>query len=104
MGAAQKFDLEHRLEAYFATLRASPVRDALKRSAGNWQIYAAVTGSAVAMVTGASASSIGSGIRHITGEPMASVRALTQHPASSKNIPLLSAVRLAMARQDVGFS
>jgi hypothetical protein len=65
MGAARKFDLDHRLEAYFATLRSAALREALKRSAGNWQLYAAVTGSALAMVTNASAQIIGSGIPDI---------------------------------------
>src|ERR1700689_2458207 len=102
MSSGRKFDLDHRLEAYFATLRSSSLKEALKRSAGNWQLYAAVTGSAMAMVTNASASIIGSGIRDITGEPIASVQAAKQHFASSKNQPLLHAVRLAMARQDSG--
>ena len=85
MGAARKFDLDRRLEAYFATLRSSSLREALKRSAGNWQIYAAVTGSAMAMVTSASASIIGSGIRDVTAESIASVLAAKQHRTSSKN-------------------
>src|ERR1039457_4741768 len=68
MGAARKFDLDHRLEGYFATVRS------LKHSAGNWQLYAAVTGSAMAMVTNASAQIIGGGIRDITADPIASAR------------------------------
>ena len=56
MGATRKLDLDRRLEAYFATLRSSSLREALKRSAGNWQTYAAVTGSAMAMATSASAA------------------------------------------------
>src|ERR1035438_7704264 len=68
MGAARKFDLDHRLEGYFATVRS------LKHSAGNWQLYAAVTGSAMAMVTNASAQIIGSGIRNIATDPIASAR------------------------------
>ena len=48
-----------RLEVHFATLRAPSLKDVLKRSAGNWQMYAAVTGSAMAMATGASAAIIG---------------------------------------------
>ena len=66
MGDAQKSDLEHRLEAYFATLRSTSLKDVLKRSAGNWQLYAAVTGSALAMVTNASAQMIASGVRGVT--------------------------------------
>ncbi len=44
MGAPRKTDLDRRLEAYFATLRPTPLRDVIKRSAANWPIYAAVTG------------------------------------------------------------
>jgi hypothetical protein len=102
MGAARKLDLDHRLEAYFATLRSSVLREALKRSAANWQIYAAVTGSAMAMATSASASIIGSGIRDNRADPIASVLAAKQHLASSKNMPMRNAVRLAMARRDSG--
>jgi hypothetical protein len=101
MGAVRKPDLDSRLDAYFATLRSSCSDKAQKYSAGNWQIYAAVTGSAMAMVTGASAALIGSGIRDIAAERVASVRAAKEHLGSSKNAPpLMKAVRLAMARQD----
>ena len=99
MGLARKFDLDDRLEAYFATLRSSSLREALKRGAGNWQMYAAVTGSAMAMLTGASAAMIGSGMRDIGAERARSVRP-AKHFASSKNAPLLSAVRLAMVRRN----
>jgi PEP-CTERM motif len=57
----RKVKLDNRLNAYFATLRRSSLRDALKRSVENWQVYAAVTGSAVAMATNSSASLIYSG-------------------------------------------
>jgi len=60
MGKARKSDLDRRLEAHFATLR--PWREVLKRSAGHWQMYAAVGSSALAMVTGTLASIIGGGI------------------------------------------
>src|ERR1700691_1937002 len=98
MGAPRKPDLDQRLEAYFATLRSSSLREALKRGAGNWQMYAAVTGSAMAMLTGASAAMIGSGMRDIGAERARSVRS-AKHFASSRNAPLMKAVRLAMARQ-----
>src|SRR5580692_6944662 len=98
MGAPRKFDLDRRLEAYFATLRSST----LKRGAGNWQIYAAVTGSAMAMVTNASASVIGTGNRDISTEPIASARTARRIFASSRNTPLVNSVRLAMGRQDSG--
>ena len=91
MDAPRKSDLEHRLEAHFATLRSSSPRTALKRSAGNWQVYAAVTGSAMAMVTGVSAAIIGSGIRDITPAPVASVREAILNPASSGNTRFFNA-------------
>jgi uncharacterized protein (TIGR03437 family) len=102
MGTIRKFDFDRRLEAYFATLRSSSLREVLKRSAENWQIYAAVTGSAMAMATSASASIIGSGVRDHKADPIASVLAAKQHLASSKNMPFTNAVRLAMAWQGSG--
>ena len=102
MRAGRKLDLDRRLEAYFSNLRSSPLKEALQRGVGNWQIYAAVTGSAMAMVTSASASIIGSRIVDTTVERAASVRTAKQYPASSKSMPLMHAVRLAMARQDAG--
>lgn len=59
---APNSELDSRLNGYFATLRASSFGDVLRRSVDNWQIYAAVTGSAVAMATNASASVIYSGV------------------------------------------
>jgi uncharacterized protein (TIGR03437 family) len=97
MADAQKSDLEHRLEAYFATRRATSFKDILKRSAGNWQLYAAVTGSALAMVTNASAQMIASGVRGVTADPVASARAAQDYLANSQNMELRSAIRLAMA-------
>src|SRR5579872_3504564 len=99
MGRKRKSDLDRRLEAYFATLRSSPLREALKRSVGNWQLYAAVSGSAMAMMTGASAAVITSNIR-VTPDPMASVRVAKQNLSSSNAPPFLKDVRLAFARQD----
>ncbi len=94
------FDLDRRLDAHFATLRSpSPKetqRDALKPSAANWQFYAAVTGSALAMATGASASVIQSAGGGVATEPTASVMPGNPNPASA-NIPLIHAVQLAMA-------
>jgi hypothetical protein len=40
-GTARKAGLDHRLDAYFATLRSSSLRETLKRSVANWRIYAA---------------------------------------------------------------
>jgi len=58
MGNRHRLDLENRLDAYFATLSPSALRKVLRRSAANWQMYAAVTGSAMAMATGAAASNV----------------------------------------------
>ena len=100
--AASKLDLDRRLEAYFATLRPASLRELLKRSAANWQLYAAVTGSAVAMATGASASMLVSGIPDSTPEPAASIRTARQSFGSSKNMPLMNAIRAAIAKQNLG--
>jgi uncharacterized protein (TIGR03437 family) len=102
MSAPRKVDLDHRLEAYFATLRSSSLREALKRSVGNWQIYAAVTGSAMAMATNASASIIGSGIRDIAAQPDPNFLFERQHLTTSQNAPVIKTIRLAMARQNAG--
>jgi uncharacterized protein (TIGR03437 family) len=99
MGATGKLDLDSRLEAYFATLRASSLKEALKRSVGHWQMYAAVTGSAMAMATSASAQLIESVNRDIAADSIANVLAASMNPAGSKDIPLIMAVRLAMAKQ-----
>jgi hypothetical protein len=69
--------LNNRLDAYFAALSSRPAADTLKRSAANWQYYAAVTGSAMAMATtNASAAIIYDGSGAIAG-PHASVLAGT---------------------------
>ncbi|HLY20452.1 MAG TPA: hypothetical protein VKR61_24665, partial [Bryobacteraceae bacterium] len=98
MGATRKFDLDRRLDSYFATLHASPLKEALKRSIGNWQVYAAVSGSAMAMATGASAAIIGTGAR-VTREPAASVRVVRQNPASSQAPPFLADNRIAVLQR-----
>jgi len=102
MGKPRKLDLDHRLEAYFATLRSSSFRETLKRNMSNWQIYAAVSGSAMAMATSASASIIGSGVR-FTREPFASVRVLKQQPASSNGSLFPTRAKLAAVLQAQGF-
>ena len=102
MGAARKFDLDHRLEDYFATLRSTPAREVLKRHACNWQMYAAVTGSALAMVTNASAQIIGSGIQDIAADPIASARIAQHFLANSQNLAVRNVIRLAMATGNSG--
>jgi len=95
----RKCGLDDRLDAYFATLRPAALKQALKKSAGNWQFYAAVTSSAMAMVTSASTSMIVSGVRDIAADPVASARTAKLQFGSSKDLPLANAFRLAMARQ-----
>jgi len=96
MGTARKFDLDRGLEAYLATLCSS-----FRSKPPNWQIYASVTGSAMAMLTGASAAIIGNEIQDAAAEPIASVRD-AKDPASFRTMPMIHAVRLAMAKQDSG--
>ena len=60
---------------------------------GNWQIYAAVSGSAVAMATGASAAIISSSGTGITREPTASARLAQRNLTSSNNAPLRNDVK-----------
>jgi hypothetical protein len=94
MRRATQFDLHQRLEAYFATAR----RDASK-TPSHWQLYAAATGSALAMLTGASASIVGDG-HWVSAEPMRDFLADRQHIGASRNAPSIKAARLAMQRQD----
>jgi hypothetical protein len=54
--------LDERLSDYAAVTRISATAKSLYRRTGSWPIYAAATGSALAMATGASASLITSGI------------------------------------------
>jgi uncharacterized protein (TIGR03437 family) len=93
-------DLDKHLEAYFATLRSTSLRETLKRRLGSWQIYAAATGSAMAMATSASAAIISGETRDIPTEPVANTRPGSQNVASMRTMPLLNAVRQAMAKQD----
>src|ERR1700723_1184668 len=80
-----------RLEAYLATLRSSALKEATKREAAKsrvarWQHYAAVTGSAMALATNASLSSLGAD--------------MPRRFASSQSEPLLRSVKLAMAARN----
>lgn len=100
MRKAQKSDLDRRLEAHFSTLRPYALRDRLKRRAGHWQKYAAVSGSALAMVTGASTSIIGGGIP-LTPQA-ASVRLAKSNRASFKGLRTVSDIRFALAGRFAG--
>jgi len=92
-------ELERRLKAYFATLRSLELKETLKRSLANWPVYAAVSGSAMAMATGASASIISNGIK-TAREPSASVRLAKPGSAGSKGPPFRIDAILAAARAD----
>src|SRR6185437_15695367 len=72
MSDVKKDGLAVRLDAHFAALRVSSTRGALKRQTKNWQVYAAATGSALAMATNASASIIYSNTL-ITAGPVESI-------------------------------
>jgi hypothetical protein len=77
----------------------------LKHTGANWQIYAAVTGSALAMATNASAGVIYSGIQNITAGPISAtgghVHSQTSHQSSFKKIGLKNATGAPIGR---GFS
>jgi hypothetical protein len=61
-------ELENRLNGHFATLRS------VQRGKSNWPVYAAVTGSALAMATNAAAGSITySGVLNVSTSPVVSV-------------------------------
>jgi hypothetical protein len=78
MRASRRSELGRRLEAYFATLRPASLKGALKRTAGNCEIYAAVSGSALAMMTGASVAVFADSVPESTAERAASVRSFKQ--------------------------
>ena len=99
MRSARKIQLENRLEAYFATLRSTAPAETLKRMVANWPVYAAVSGSALAMATGASAALM-SGDTRGAGQPTASVRISRQPMGSSKAPPFFLDAILAGAKQD----
>ena len=67
--AARETQLNERLSGYSALTRVSAAARSLHRRTGNWPIYAAATGSALAMATGASASIIYSGPIDATVSP-----------------------------------
>ena len=96
----KRCDLEWRLEAYFATLHSSQVKEALKRSLANWPIYAAVSGSAMAMITSATASIVNSGVRSIRPETIASFRTSRDHFAEFRKIAAISAVNFSQPPAD----
>src|ERR1700721_1626779 len=74
MSAPRRVHRDDRLEAYLASLHTSSWKEVLKRSAAHWQLYAAVTGSALAMATNVPVSEAG-GLRHIKAGPIPNVSA-----------------------------
>ena len=58
MAYERKPELCNRLDAHFATLKSQPTGCTMKRRLAGWRMYAAVTGSAMAMASSASASII----------------------------------------------
>ena len=90
MGPARKHELDKRLADYSATLRSSRLEETRKRRSGNWQVYAAVTGSALAMATNASAGTISIINSSLTGNVTAgrspTSRILLAHPSRNTSL------------------
>jgi hypothetical protein len=77
--------LDRRLDLHFATLRTAAFR------AGNWQRYAAVTGSALAMATSAAANVVYSGPLNQSTPVLASANQTTQSPFTDTLVGLKTA-------------
>src|SRR5215469_3740171 len=92
MSASRK----QRLEARLANRRVSSLSGTAKRQASHWPLYAAVTGSALAMSVNAPVPVLNPALR----DPIAAAvpRFLPPElPSNSHNDPLIRAVKLAMA-------
>jgi len=98
MGSTYSAELNRRLEAHFATLGSHTLRETLRRHRNTWQIYAAVTGSALALATSASAAAIHSGTEALDTNPSASAVPDGPHLASAANIAFINAAKRAMSR------
>src|SRR5690242_12748678 len=96
-------EVDRRLDDHFSSLPSlSAARRRAKQSVSNWHVYAAALSSAAAMVTSASASVIGEPAADDIAEPgLAAVRQRQQF-ASSRTMPILKAVRRAMAHASRG--
>jgi len=81
MGINQKTQLSGRLRGYFDGIGAGT-----RRHAGNWQVYAAVTGSAMAMATNASAQILHTGVGDVITAQLSSVSISNLHPESTKSV------------------
>ena len=96
-------DPNDRPQPCLVTLHSSTLKDLLRRRAARWQLYAAVTGSAVAMATHASVSRAGA--RDTIGGLVpdlleAQPSAAQQSSATSPDLPLMASVRAAMASRN----
>ena len=83
-----------RLEAYLATTRSGCLREAPKGRMARWQRYAAVTGSAMALATNSSLSSLGAGM--VDSAPDASLLATPRSFAMAGRSPGLFAAASAL--------
>ena len=83
-----------RLEAYLATTRSGSLRGAPKGGMARWQRYVAVTGSAMALATNASLSSLGAGM--VDSVPDASLLATPRSFAMAGRSPRLFAAASAL--------
>lgn len=83
--------LDRRLEAHFATLRS--------RRPAHWRLYAAVTGSAMAMATSLSAAIIGAEPHNLPATPDARIQPGTQQLATLRTMPIVGVIRSAAAQQ-----
>lgn len=99
--SSSRIAFDQRLDAHFATLRSPSPREVLQRSASRWKFYAAVTGSAMAMATGVSASAIHNGVDDAAGEAVASAVAMGKQLASSRNVAFINAIKPAIGRAGI---
>src|ERR1035438_4434729 len=102
MNAPRKDSRNDRLEAYLATLRSPSWKEVLRRGAAHWHLYAAVTGSAMAMATSTSLSGLVRDHRDLPTGPMPNLLSAKQPSAHSQDSPLIRAATLAMARRRSG--
>jgi uncharacterized protein (TIGR03437 family) len=92
MRTRRSSQLDQRLEAYSSTLRAFPLQHLLKRGMANWQLYAAITGSAIAV--GPAFPSV----RAETEPATSSAQPFRPNPGSSHGNPAVEAARPDLTR------
>ncbi len=103
MNAERKIDSTDRPDTPLAALHSSTLNDLLKRAA-RWRLYAAVTGSAVAMATNGSVSRASGGASDLTARLMPALLQAQHFSPTSSNTPLLESVRSALASRNSGLS